>query len=67
MLVLSRQRDQEIVITAGNEEIVVTLVEIRGQKARIGVSARRQVAVHRREIHEAIKRGEKPVAAGAKQ
>jgi carbon storage regulator len=53
MLVLSRQRDEEIVI---GDNIVVKIVEIRGDKVRLGVEAPKEVPVHRREVYEAIKR-----------
>jgi carbon storage regulator len=56
MLVLSRKRDESIVI---NDNIVVTIVEVRGDKVRLGIEAPREVAVHRREIYDAIKESEK--------
>lgn len=57
MLVLSRHKDEQIVI-GKNEEIVVTVVEIRGDKVRIGIETDRNTPVHRREVFEAIKREE---------
>lgn len=57
MLVLSRKRDEKIVI---GENIVVTVVEIRGDKVRLGIEAPSEVPVHRHEVWEAIQRvGEK--------
>lgn len=53
MLVLSRQRDESIVI---GDNIVVTVVDVRGDKVRLGIEAPREVSVHRREIYEAIQR-----------
>lgn len=53
MLVLSRQRDESIVI-GGN--IIVTIVDIRGDKVRLGIDAPPEVPVHRREVYEAIQR-----------
>lgn len=53
MLVLSRQRDESIVI---GEDIVITIVDIRGDKVRLGINAPSEIPVHRREIHEAIQR-----------
>jgi len=53
MLVLSRKKNESIVID-GNIE--VTVVEIRGDKVRLGVDAPREVSVDRREVHEAILR-----------
>jgi carbon storage regulator len=53
MLVLSRQRDESIII---GEDIVITIVDIRGEKVRLGISAPPHVPVHRKEVFEAIKR-----------
>lgn len=53
MLVLSRQRDQTIVI---GDSIRITIVDVRGDKVRIGIDAPRDVAVHREEVYEAIQR-----------
>lgn len=51
MLVLSRKRNESIVI---NDNIVVTIVDVRGDKVRIGIEAPRDVSVHREEVLEAI-------------
>ena len=53
MLVLSRQRDESIII---GDNIVVTVVDVRGDKVRLGIEAPREVSVHRREVYEAIQR-----------
>jgi carbon storage regulator len=53
MLVLSRKRNESIVID-GN--IVVTVVDIRGDKVRLGIEAPKDVPIHRSEIYEALKR-----------
>jgi carbon storage regulator len=53
MLVLSRHKGESIVI---NDDITVTVVEIRGDKVRLGVTAPKEVPVHRQEVHEAIQR-----------
>jgi carbon storage regulator len=53
MLVLSRQRDQSIII---GDNIVVTIVDIRGDKVRLGIDAPTEIPVHRREVYEAIQR-----------
>ncbi len=53
MLVLSRQRDESIII---GDNIVVTLVDIRGDKVRLGIQAPTEIPVHRREVYEAIQR-----------
>ena len=55
MLVLSRKKDESIVI---NNDITIVVVEIRGDKVRLGVEAPKEVPVHRREVFEAITRGE---------
>ncbi len=53
MLVLSRQRDESIII---GDDIVVTIVDIRGDKVRLGINAPTEVPVHRQEVYEAIQR-----------
>ena len=53
MLVLSRQRDESIII---GDNIVVTIVDIRGDKVRLGINAPTEIPVHRQEIYEAIQR-----------
>ncbi|MGD9724191.1 MAG: carbon storage regulator CsrA [Pirellulales bacterium] len=53
MLVLSRQRDESIII---GDNIVVTIVDIRGDKVRLGINAPSEIPVHRQEIYEAIQR-----------
>jgi len=53
MLVLSRQRDESIMI---GDSIVVTIVDIRGDKVRLGINAPSEVPVHRQEVYEAIQR-----------
>ncbi|MEP3480515.1 MAG: carbon storage regulator CsrA [Fuerstiella sp.] len=51
MLVLSRKKGESIVI---GDDIVVTIVEVRGDKIRLGIEAPRDVPVHRKEIRDAI-------------
>lgn len=53
MLVLSRQRDESIII---GDNIVITIVDIRGDKVRLGIDAPTEIPVHRREVYEAIQR-----------
>ena len=53
MLVLSRQRDETIMI---GDTIEITVVDIRGDKVRLGITAPKEIAVHRKEVYEAIKR-----------
>ncbi len=56
MLVLSRKKDESIVI-GDNIEIVV--VDVRGDKVRLGITAPKEISVHRREIYDAIQREKK--------
>ena len=62
MLVLSRHRDESIMI---GDDIVVTIVDIRGDKVRLGIDAPPDIPVHRQEVQDAIKR-EKHKAAQLK-
>ena len=61
MLVLSRKKNESIVI---NDDITIVVVEIRGDKVRLGVEAPKEVPVHRREVFDAIHRND--VTAGEK-
>jgi carbon storage regulator len=53
MLVLSRHRDESIMI---GDDVVVTIVDIRGDKVRLGIDAPQDIPVHRQEVYDAIKR-----------
>lgn len=55
MLVLSRKKNESIII---NEDITIVIVEIRGDKVRVGIEAPPEVSVHRREVYDAIKKNE---------
>ena len=55
MLVLSRQRDESIMI---GDNIVLTIVDIRGDKVRLGIQAPCEIPVHRREVFDAIHRND---------
>jgi carbon storage regulator len=59
MLVLSRQKDETIII---GDNIEITVVDIRGDKVRLGVSAPKEVSVHRKEVYEAIRRENREAA-----
>jgi carbon storage regulator len=62
MLVLSRKKNESIVI---NNDITIVVVEIRGDKVRLGVEAPKEVPVHRREVYDAIKRNAGLPGSGA--
>jgi carbon storage regulator len=53
MLVLSRQKDESIMI---GDEVEITIVDVRGDKVRLGINAPRNIAVHRKEIYLAIQK-----------
>lgn len=60
MLVLSRQRDESIFI---GDNIKITVVDIRGDKVRLGIEAPSEVPVHRQEVYEAIQREQQRTGA----
>ena len=60
MLVLSRKKNESIVI---NNDITIVVVDIRGDKVRLGVEAPKEVPVHRREVFDLIKQNEANEAA----
>jgi len=53
MLVLSRKKDEKIVI---GDQISIMVIEIRGDKVRLGIDAPKEITVHRQEVYEAIKK-----------
>ena len=59
MLVLSRQRDETVMIA---DDIEVTVVDIRGDKVRLGITAPREIPVHRKEVWLAIRRESRAAA-----
>ncbi|MCH8924489.1 MAG: carbon storage regulator CsrA [Planctomycetes bacterium] len=62
MLILSRKCEEQIMIA---DNIVVTVLEIRGDKVRLGIEAPREMPVHRREIHDLIQREKSQQPDGA--
>src|SRR6266511_1515729 len=59
MLVLSRQRDETIMI---GDDVEVTVVDIRGDKVRLGITAPKEISVHRKEVYDAIRRENRAAA-----
>jgi carbon storage regulator len=53
MLVLSRQKDESIMI---GDNVEITIVDVRGDKVRLGIAAPKDIPVHRKEVYEAIQR-----------
>ena len=53
MIVLSRKRDESVVI---GDDVVITVVDIRGDKVRLGIDSPKEMSVHRQEVYEAIQR-----------
>lgn len=53
MLVLSRHKDESIII---GDDIEITIVDVRGDKVRLGINAPREVSVHRKEIYDLIQK-----------
>ena len=53
MLVLSRHKDESFMI---GDDVVITIIDIRGDKVRIGIEAPQAIPVHRQEVYEAIER-----------
>ena len=61
MLVLSRKRNESVVI---NDNVIVTIVDIRGDDVRLGVEAPKEIPVHRQEVFDAIQRERAQEAKG---
>ncbi len=59
MLVLSRQRDESIII---GDNVQITVVDIRGDKVRLGIVAPAEIPVHRKEVYDAIQRENRKAA-----
>lgn len=58
MLVLSRLRDESIIIGEGDSKITLTVVDIRGDKVRLGITAEHDITIHREEVyHMLVKEG----------
>ncbi len=57
MIVLSRKKNESLVIS---DNIIVTVIEIRGDKVRLGIESPRDMPLHRKEVYDAIRRAELP-------
>jgi carbon storage regulator len=64
MLVLSRQRDESIMI---GDNVQITVVDIRGDKVRLGIIAPTEISVHRKEVYDAIQRENRNAASVSAQ
>jgi len=64
MLVLSRKRNESIVI---DDRIVITVIEVRGDKVRLGIQAPLEIPVHRSEVYDAINSGNPEAGAAEKK
>lgn len=62
MLVLSRRTNQSVII---GHDVVVTVLEVRGDVVRLGISAPRDVSVHREEVFEELKKSNQAAASPA--
>lgn len=60
MLVLSRRIGESVVV---GTDVVVTILEVRGDIVRVGIQAPRDVPVHRKEVFEAIEAANKDAAS----
>lgn len=61
MLVLSRKKNESIVIA---DDVVITIVEIRGDKVRLGIEAPNHIRIHRQEVYEEIQAASEPLLIG---
>jgi carbon storage regulator len=57
MLILSRKVGESIIIGSGNDKVVLTVLEVRGGQIKLGISAPRELSVHREEIYQKIHEG----------
>jgi carbon storage regulator len=64
MLVLSRQKDESIMI---GDDVEITIVDVRGDKVRLGITAPKSIPVHRKEVYNAIQQEKKDAAQKQKQ
>ncbi len=55
MLVLSRQKDESIMI---GDEVEIKIIDVRGNRVRLGIMAPKNIQVHRKEIYDALRQKE---------
>ena len=56
MLILTRKKNERVMIGDGDDLITIMVIDIRGDKVRLGITAPREVEVHREEVYYEIKR-----------
>lgn len=61
MLVLTRKRDQSIII---GDDIKITIVDVRGDQVKVGIEAPRNISVHREEVYREIQEENRRAALG---
>lgn len=62
MLVLTRRQDESIVIGEGDQAVEVTIVDVRGDSIRLGISAPREIPVHRKEVYDFLQKEKAMIA-----
>ena len=65
MLILTREKNETILFPVGDDVVEVMVVDFRSNRVRLGIKAPEHIPVHRREVWEAIQRGESPKGKGA--
>jgi len=63
MLVLSRSKDESIII---GDDVKITIIDVKGDKVRLGITAPRSISVHRKEVYEAIQRERRSCGCGSR-
>lgn len=63
MLVLSRKKDEQLIVKLGDQTVVIRILSVMRERVRIGITAPREVAVHREEVARRIEEEEKELHA----